>query len=68
MLMVKGAPDRLLDRASELAAAMADQYGKQPLSYSLHETMLDAIDAMDRSASIERDLLDRFDQNNQPAS
>jgi enoyl-CoA hydratase len=60
--------ERLLDRAGELASAMSDQSRQQPLSYSLHKAMLDAIADMDRSASIERDLLDRFDRHNQSAS
>ena len=60
--------DRLLDRAGELALAMADQSGRQPLSYALHEAMLDAIDETAPAASIEQELLDRFDRRPQSAS
>lgn len=53
----------LLDRAAELAGAMAANARANPLAYALVARMLDSIDASTPAERIERDLLARFDES-----
>ncbi|PTR12572.1 MULTISPECIES: enoyl-CoA hydratase-related protein [unclassified Novosphingobium] len=56
------ATPQLLDRAAELARAMAERALLQPLSFDLHTTMLDRMAAADAASQIETEMLDRFDR------
>ncbi|MGE4430944.1 MAG: enoyl-CoA hydratase-related protein [Sphingobium sp.] len=58
---------RLLDRAAELARAMADRAREQPLSFRLHEQMLCATDDANPASAIEGRLLARFDTEKRDA-
>lgn len=58
----------LLQRAGDLATAIAQRVRQQPLSCALHREMLDAVDAMADAATIERALLARFDEHQQALS
>ncbi|MFW2829179.1 enoyl-CoA hydratase-related protein [Sphingomonas sp. ID0503] len=60
--------DSLLDRAAELARAMADQARRQPLSFGLHDRMLRDIDARNAAIPIEQDLLARYDREKTAAA
>lgn len=60
--------EELVQRAGELARSMASQARQQPLSYSLHRAMLDAMDDRDRPAMIEREMLGNFDRQKQSGS
>lgn len=53
--------ENLLDRAAELARAMAAQAAAQPRTFALHSEMLRRVDAAGDAGAIERRLLATFD-------
>jgi len=59
------APTTLLERATELAEAMADNATRQPLAFSLHAAMLDAMDSAAGTCDIETNALGKFDRARQ---